>query len=67
MGKIIKLTSIKDDDIIYLNFDCILLFAKYTDRSGDYTTIRIADGPCFCTVRVKETPEEIMKLISGEE
>lgn len=67
MGKIIKLTSIKDDDTIYLNSDCILLFAKYTLSSGDYTTIRIADGPTFCTIRVKETPEEIMKLISGEE
>ena len=67
MGKIIKLKSIKSDDIIYLNSDCILLFAKHNDSSGDYTTIRIADGPNFGTVRVKETPEEIMKLINGEE
>ena len=67
MGKIIKLTSIIDDDIIYLNSDHILIFAKYLDSPGDYTTIRIADGPSFVQVRVKETPEEIMKLISGEE
>ena len=63
MGKIIMVTSISGN-AMYVNSNCIRLFTVYD--GDDYTTI-IFDIPDFSLLKVKETPEEIMKLINGEE
>lgn len=63
MGKIIMLTSI-NGTVMYVNSNCIRIFTVYD--GDDYTTI-IFDIADFHLLKVKETPEEIMKLINGEE
>lgn len=58
MGKIIKVHS-DDDDEVYINANNIDVFVRFNRR--DFTSIYTSSSQY---IRVKETPEEIMKLIN---
>jgi len=65
---IIKLTKILDEDKLYLNANNIIAFAQYNGSTTDwlsptkdYTQIRSIDNRIY---EVKETPDEIIKLIN---
>lgn len=61
--KLIKLTSVDDDESTYINIDNILLFR----RRGEYTRVILNTVNDQVFFKAKETPEEIIKLINGEE
>ena len=77
MSEVIKLTSAADGIPIYIMKNAILTFAQYKNKDTDdpdefnsYTTISMRSpvtanqyGSFHC--RVKETPEDIMRMIEG--
>lgn len=68
MGKIITLHEDYEEftEEIYINTNYIIDFQK-SSTNKNVTNLNILCGSYHITVEVTETPEEIMKLINGEE
>lgn len=65
--KLIKLTNVDDDKSTYINIDNILLFRRHKSNTKEYTRVILNSVNDEVFFRAKETPEEIIKLINGEE
>ena len=66
MAKFINVTSLNDRRF-FLNADYIVEMTRVEKVDSSYTSLTMAAGSCSvyhgCRYKVKETPEEILKLI----
>ena len=65
--KIIKLTYVDSGTPVYINVDSIKSFSQILLKEGEAAKCTLIRYLLVDTVRVLETPEEILKLLKHEE